>query len=133
AMLRKRLTLDERRPWLYLEYEIHSRSEKGLPYLFKFHPAIAIEPGDEFRMPPSVMEPVALGFSRLLGSERKCEWPAGLEASGRVVRIDRALENDGHAREFVRLSEFKRGDCAIHNQRTGSTLGLEFSPECLPY
>jgi galactose mutarotase-like enzyme len=42
-----------------LHYRFKSRAEKPLPYLFKLHPAIAIEPGDELLLPPCVIKQVS--------------------------------------------------------------------------
>lgn len=41
---------------LRLHYLLRSHGTRPLPYLFKLHPAIAIETGDEFLLPPSKVE-----------------------------------------------------------------------------
>lgn len=114
----KTFTLDTNSSELNIHYEIESRASKRLPFIFKLHPALSIEPGDEFQMPNAKMAPVAMEFSRLLGKNDSA--------------IYKALPNDGYSREFTILSELDGGNCSIYNPRTNSKLTLNFPINILP-
>jgi galactose mutarotase-like enzyme len=129
----KRIRLHESLPRLQIDYEIMGRSPETLPFIFKFHPALKIEPGDRFNIPESKLGPVALGFSRIIGQEEMTPFPFGLDKVGQKVRIDEAKENDGYTREFVRASLERRGECELYNSRTRKKLILRFPQETLPY
>lgn len=131
VIIQKKFLLKENE--LKIDYKIESRAAMDLPFIFKFHPALAIEPGDEFHMPGSYMEPVALGFSRLLGIDKKTVFPIGVAQSGEYVNIQRALPEDGHSREFVRLSDLEEGMCAVFNPGTGTRLTFQFPKDKFPY
>lgn len=131
--VRKKFSLDKKEANLKISYELESRASKPLPYIFKFHPALSIEPGDRFHLPPAPMEPVALGFSRILGKEERSLYPHGLNEEGQKVNIDRVLMNDGHSREFVKISELPEGHCSLINHRINKKLSFEFSQDHLPY
>lgn len=114
----KTFSLDSKSSELNIHYEIESRASKKLPFIFKLHPALSIEPGDEFQMPSAKTVPVAIEFSRLIGRNE----------SG----IYKAMPNDGHSREFVILSELEAGTCSIYNPRTNSKLTFDFPLKILP-
>jgi galactose mutarotase-like enzyme len=117
VLIRKSFVLHETQGCVDITYEIESRSSKPLPYIFKWHPALSIEPGDSFDLPQSNVEPVAPGFGNIL--------PSG--------NLDWALPEDGQMREFVRLSDFEVGSFSVRNARTDSNLQIEFSKSDFPY
>lgn len=131
--MKKKYTLSENSSELRIDYEIESRAPKSLPYIFKLHPALSIEPGDEVKMPEAMMEPVALGFSRILTQDKKTSFPKGLNDQGEAVFIHKILENDGDKREFVKISAFSEGRAGLLNGRTKKELRFQFSKEVLPH
>lgn len=133
ASVTKTFILHPGPPELTIDYSIESLHDRPLPFIFKYHPALAIETDDSFRLPNSPMEPVALDFSTILGKEEKFIFPEGLDRDGRPVSIDRARPQDGRSREFVRLSELPEGSCALTNYRTKSELLMKFCHNTLPY
>ncbi|MGE0172617.1 MAG: DUF4432 family protein [Oligoflexales bacterium] len=116
-----------------ITYRFKNNEKKTLPFLFKLHPAIAIEVGDEFLMPTCQIEPVALGFSKIIGLDRKTTFPSGYDTDGQGVSIARARPYDGESREFVYASNLSDGWCAIYNQRTAKKLVLRFDTKDLPF
>lgn len=131
--LSKRIGLDPNNPLIDITYNIKNNSMRSLPYLFKFHPALKIEKGDRFILPPSKMKPVALPFSRLIGHSEETNFPTGIDPQGKPVRIDVVRDNDGYSREFVKISHLDSGECALFNPRTQTELRFNFSLENLPY
>src|SRR5690606_9323959 len=131
--LEKTITLDSNGASLILDYKIKNNSSRSLPYIFKFHPALCIEEGDRFILPPSKMRPVALPFSRLLGDADEMNFPVGKNPQGKVVNIEKVLHNDNYSREFVKISDLKSGECSLFNPKTKTELKFEFSMDDLPY
>lgn len=131
--VKKRYVLNDNFPELIIQYEIESRASQELPYIFKLHPALAIETDDEFRMPSSKMEPVALGFSRLLGEEKLTPFPIGHNSQGEPVAINKVHPNDNHLREFVKISELSKGQGALFNKRSQKELRFCFKQDVLSY
>jgi galactose mutarotase-like enzyme len=125
ALLRKKFLLDETEAKFTIDYEIESRADKALPFIFKFHPAIRIEAKDKFRFPDSIMVPVAPGFGNILHQKDQVPYQGDL--------IDEALELDGKKREFTRLSKLADPVCSVWNERTQSGLMLEFASQELSY
>ena len=130
-LLRKTFQIDDLLPKLTINYEIISVSDQSLPFIFKLHPPIAISPGDKFLMPESVMRPVSIDFSRILGSPQVSRYPFGIGRDGLRVSVDSARENDGYLREFVDLTELSSGNCGIFNQATNTELRFEFPTNIL--
>ena len=133
ARVTKTLRLDSDSANLRVRYAIENLSEDPLPFLFKLHPAIAIAPGDEIRMPPCEIEPVELGFSSLLGRAGKTPWPWGRDAEGNRVEIHRMPERNPLTQEFVYASGLARGECGVRRAHNGSELRLNFSSADFPY
>lgn len=123
--LSKRYELDANEPRLSITYEIESLSAEELPFIFKFHPAIRIEEGDQFDVPPSVIEPVALEFSRLINE--RCS----NDEKKKLIRT--VLPRDNFSREFVKLSDMKEGFVSLKNKRTDSELQFSFDRKEFPY
>jgi galactose mutarotase-like enzyme len=126
-----RLLDDE--PRIQVQYCFKNLSRESIPYLFKLHPALAIEEGDEIRLPSCEIEPVELGFSQLIGRASKTQFPFAFSADGTEVRLDRVRPRETELREFFYSSKLERGECGLHNRRTGSTLTFKFDTGQFPY
>lgn len=129
----KRLTLADDAPELQIEYRFTNHGVSTLGTLLKLHPAIAIEEGDEIRVPDCDVEAVALGFSTLIGQPGLSRWPHGRDPNGDQVPLDRALPAASQAREFIYCSNLGEGRCGVYNPRTDSTLELAFDTAEFPY
>lgn len=115
VFMRKSYMLDSVEARLTVEYEIHSRSPETLPFIFKFHPALAIEAEDVFILPQAQGDFVAPGFGQ--GN----------------LGINKVLREDGKTREFMKYAHLSEGECALQNQRTGKELMFRFPKKSLPY
>ncbi|UXY16309.1 DUF4432 family protein [Chitiniphilus purpureus] len=131
--MHKRLALAPDAPELRLRYRFTSLAAEPLPCLLKLHPALAIEEGDEITLPECDVEPVALGFSRLIGRDGVTRWPGASAADGSPVRLDRTLPAASGLREFVYCANLGEGRCGVRNARTGSHLQLHFDTADFPY
>ncbi|MFP5384785.1 MAG: DUF4432 family protein [Bacteriovoracia bacterium] len=131
--VKKTFVLNAFQAEMVIDYEVKNMTSDHLPFIFKFHPALNITEGDKFIFPDSSMEPVALGFSRIIGKEGKTAFPFGEDAVGNKVSIDTVRSADGFSREFVKINELRKGNCALYNPQTRKELAFEFLKEELPY
>lgn len=131
ALVKKKIMLEDTR--IIIRYELKNTSDRDLPYIFKLHPAVNIEEGDRFYLPDSEMEPIALGFSRILGVDKRTAFPVGESTSGETVTIDEVLPYDGFKREFVKINGFQYGKCSVSNLRTQTKLEFRFDHKILPF
>jgi galactose mutarotase-like enzyme len=131
--VKKTITLMHDASVFDVRYQLRSNEKDSLPFLFKLHPAISIEAGDEFLMPDCEIEPVNLASSKILGLARKSKFPHGYDAEGDPVSIAKARGYDGETREFVFASALAEGWCGINNRRTGRTFKISFDRRQLPF
>lgn len=130
--VRKRLQLQDEET-LHLTYQFHNDSQKTLPYMFRFHPAITIFEGDEIRLPDCTIEPVDLNFSTLLGSQTKSHWPYGQAKDGHIIALNKALPASSKQREFVYASDFHDGWCGIRRAMGTASLHFFYDRFYFPY
>ncbi len=129
----KRVSVNGAKNRFGIRYWFRNLSAEPLPFLFKFHPALAIEPGDEILLPPCLIEPVELGFSTLIGRPGWTSFPKAFSASGEEIVINRVPGPEANAQEFFYAGNLEGGWCGVRNGRTGSTLRLHFPMDKLPY
>ena len=116
-----------------IEFQFHNKSDEAIPFLFKHHVAIAIEPEDEILLPDCLIEPVALGFSKIVGRAQKTHFPKAFAADGQEVDLRKVLPRSSQSQEFIYSSDLAKGECGIHNQRSGTALIMTFDQVDFPY
>jgi hypothetical protein len=129
----KSIHLDSVNREFWMNYLFTQSSAEQIPFLFKMHPAIAIEPGDEILLPPCQIEPVELGFSTLIGKPGKTLFPKAYSRSGSEIRLDRTLPLETPAQEFYYATQLQEGRCGVYNPRTQSRFQIEFDLKQTPY
>ena len=113
---------------------IRNLSDRPLPFLFKLHPAIPVEPGDRILMPRSVLEPVEPAFSTLAAVPGPSEFPYVRGGSGGKIRMDIVpFSRENPQQEFLYASGLHEPWCGVHNVRTATTLRIDFNPEDIPF
>lgn len=123
----KRITLRAGESQLHFDHHITNVGHKGLDFLWKLHPAMAIEPGDRIDVPGQTGELVDPGFGRF-SEPRTFPWPVATPIGGAPVDVSLVPALDG-TREFVYVRDLTDGWCAIRRQRLGIGFGLVFPPE----
>lgn len=116
-----------------VRYLFENHSSLTLPFLFKLHPALAIEPGDRILLPDCSIEPVDMGFSSIIGRPGKTPFPLALDKDGREVRIDRIPGPDAQQQEFVYARGLSEAWCGVSNARTQRSFVIRFEAEQMPY
>lgn len=132
-MVNKTLTLDPNRPLLNIKYVFKNLSEDEIPYHFKLHPALTIEPGDEILLPSSTIEPVTLDFSTLIGRSEKTRFPMAIDRSGNPIELNQVRSPDSNKQEFIYASQLSEGWCGLSNKRTRTKLLIHFNHQQMPY
>lgn len=116
-----------------LLYSLQNCSDETLPFLFKQHCAIAIEAGDQIDLPDCLVEPVDLGFSRIIGKSGQTQFPIGVAANGSPVDLSNIPPRSSELQEFYYCSNLALGRCGIHNRRSQTTLEMAFDTADFPY
>lgn len=116
-VFRKTYTLSDSEALLKIDFEVESLASRPLPFMFKWHPALAIDPGDEFELPYGERTEVAPGFGNIFVNHES---------------LNVAMEK-GDGREFIRLSEFEEGKVSVRSKNSNSKLTMEFSRIDFPH
>lgn len=118
---------------LSIRYLLQNLSAESLPFLFKLHPALAIEPGDEILLPPCTIEPVDTGFSTIIGRAERTIFPAAYDTNGKEIQVNMVPGPDAGKQDFFYATSLSEGWCALRNNRTGNALTMTFDRNHIPY
>lgn len=133
VVVEKTILLDASQPEARIEYWFQNQSDATIPFLFKQHTAIAIEAGDEILLPDCLIQPVALGFSKIIGRDEKTRFPKALNAEGQEIEVQRIPPAESKSQEFYYSSELATGECGIRNARSQSALVMQFDTADFPF
>jgi galactose mutarotase-like enzyme len=129
----KKIQLDAHSPQATMSYRFHNQSADRIPFLFKHHAAIAIEPGDEILLPDCWVEPAFLEFSKIIGQPGKTRFPRAYGPQGDVVDLRLIPPPESQLQEFYYSSGLSRGYCGLRHRRSQSALIMTFDPADFPY
>jgi galactose mutarotase-like enzyme len=129
----KTIVLESEGMEVLIRHALRNRSAEPQAFLFKQHPAIAIEEGDEILMPDCELEPVTLDFSMIAGSPERTCFPFVKDATRQPVRMDKMLPKASYSREFVYARNLKDGWCGVRNPPSRTSLMFSFAPQDFPY
>jgi galactose mutarotase-like enzyme len=116
-----------------IDYEFRNNSSETIPFLFKQHAAIAIDAGDKILLPDCTVEPVVLGFSKIIGREQKTRFPKALAADGQEVDLQIVPPRTSQLQEFYYCSDLTSGECGLWSGRSQSALRMTFDTTEFPY
>jgi hypothetical protein len=122
----KTIVFSDGGPSFRLHYRFRHLGTRPLPYLFKLHPAIAIEPGDEILLPSCKVEPVSLDFSSIIGQEGKTSFPTARSQSGDTILINHIPPRESQKQEFFYATELSEGWAGIRNHISKTDLKIRF-------
>ena len=131
-LVAKRIQLDPVDPSVEIEYRFYNTSWSQVQFMFKLHPALAIEHDDEIIMPPCQIQAVEPGFSTISARREWSEFPFVTNKAGEPQSIHRVPAYNGQDREFVYARGLKHGMCGLKNKRTDTTLTFEFDRKEFP-
>lgn len=111
---------------LRVGYSLEHPGDEAMPYLFKLHPALAIDENCRIDLPGGSVEKVARGFGNILTSAQPQDWPTD-------VNLDQCRSPATALNEFVYVSELPEGWCGVTDTALGSSLRIEFPLGFFPY
>jgi galactose mutarotase-like enzyme len=127
----KVIELNETTAEFRIAYRFQNLSDETVPFLFKQHAAIAIQPGDEIILPDCLIEPVVLDFSTMIGKPGQTRFPQAFAADGTAIDLRQTQPRSSGLREFYYSSNLAEGLCGI--KRSGSALTMRFKRDDFPY
>lgn len=131
--VQKTIALHPEQPEVTIDYQFHNQSDQTIPFLFKQHAAIAVEPDDEIILPECQIEPVDLGFSKIIGRAEQTRFPKALAQDGQEIDLRRIPPPSSQLQEFYYSSNLAIGQCGIRHTPTQSCLLMQFDTADFPY
>lgn len=124
-IVEKRLSLAAGERGFAVAYKLTNRGDLRLPFLFKLHPAFAVDEGDRIDLPckEAVLEPE---FPGTLAGER-FDWPYAAHDGSRSD-LRRVPAADSGALHFFYGTGLRQGWCGITRRRKKISVALRFDP-----
>jgi hypothetical protein len=120
----KWITLHATESQLHFRHRITNHGPRNLEFLWKLHPALAIDEGDHIDVPGARAQLVDQAFGRTTAPP-VFDWPLAPQPSGEQIDLSVVPALDG-TRDFVYVSDLSDGWCALRRQRLGLGFGLVF-------
>ncbi len=133
VIVEKTIRLHQTQPEAQIEYQFQNQSDETIPFLFKQHAAVVIDAGDEILLPDCLIEPVDLGFSKIIGRHEKTRFPKAFAADGREIELQLIPPSSSQLQEFYYCSNLAIGQCGIRSRRSQSSLVMKFDKSDFPY
>ncbi len=123
---RREMELSPDGPELLLRYRIENPTNMRKKFLWKFHAALEIEPGDEIVCPAKTAVAADPQWSRF-GRAEPCAWP--------LIEGNRAdvIPPKGSETEFLYLYDLAEGYMGLRRPRTVMAFSCRFDTRVLPY
>src|SRR5690606_562085 len=102
----KQIRLAEDKPEVEITYRFYNDSWSDIPFMFKQHPALAIEAGDEILMPPCRIQAVEPDFSTVCANRDWSAFPFVTDNNRQQTPIHVIPAYDGEGKEFVYATDF---------------------------
>ena len=132
AQFRKTVRLNPDGASFDIEYRITNRSNEALRFLFKLHPAMAIEPGDRLLLPGGSVTPVDPAFGTRFGGGA-ATWPIVRDREGGEFDLSLVPAPESRSQEFVYVADLAEGWCGLERARTGERLLFQFPLSVFPF
>lgn len=128
--LRKRLVLG-RGADLRVDYEVTNQGRRDLPYLWKGHVAVAVEPGTRVSMAAGEVLVHAFGAPRVRPGGGSFRWPVATESGSTYDFRELPDTADRGVSELLMATELSEGRCGVEHP-SGAGLSLEWDRAALP-
>ncbi len=123
---RRRMRLADDRPTVHLEYRISNPTKAARHFLWNFHAALAVAPGDVIECPAEMAQVADLSWSRRRNLD-PFHWPVIEGQAANVVPAE-----DGTCDSF-HLYQLKAGRMAWRRPAEGLTFAYRFDTRVMPY
>jgi galactose mutarotase-like enzyme len=134
-LIRKKVSMSETNPAVYLDYELFNLSNEEIEFHYSGHNTMPTNPHFKIVLPPEVssLKVGTCATDRLGSTGDEISWPITKDKSGKAVDLSRAgTPCDGTA-ENLYTPKLKNSWCAAVNEARREAISFLFSAQILPY
>jgi len=133
ALVSKKIILCQDQPTILINYKIKNISDEEYPFLFKLHPAMRIEQGDELQLEGGRIIQVDSSFSKIIGTHHEFNWPFVNDKSGNNKDISVIPAREKLLQEFIYVKDLKSSWCGLKRKSSNEEFILNFPGKIFPY
>lgn len=133
AVVSKNIRLHPTQPTIVIDYKIENPSNEEYPYLFKLHPAMRIEQGDELLLNGGTVIPVDLTFSKIIDKDCEFNWPIVIDKNGNRNNLSIIPDKNKKLQEFIYVKNLSSQWCGLKRKATNEEFIINFPGKILPY
>lgn len=130
SLVEKRVSLRRGESQLRFAHRITNKDHTALSFLWKLHPALAIDAGDQIDVPARRAEIVDPAFGRI-SQPSTFAWPIAPVPGAAAIDASVVPPLDG-TRDFLYLNDLAEGWCALRRLRHGLGFGMVFPLDVFP-
>lgn len=133
ALVEKWITLREGEARLFFRHRITNTGPEKINFLWKLHPALAVNENCRVDVPGRQGEFVDSAWSRLEDPHLTFDWPLAKNHSGQTADLSRVLPIASGKNDFVYVSRLQDGWCALTDTSRQLGFALTFPKEIFPF
>lgn len=133
AVVEKSFELHSSEPRFSINYKVENRANRRLYYLFKLHPAMRIESGDEILLPGGSVNVVDPSFSTMTNGGGPWKWPWVTGTNGERMNVAVIPGPESKLQEFLYVTNVPEGWCGLRRVRTGKRITFRYPSAVLPF
>ncbi|MCS7225304.1 MAG: DUF5107 domain-containing protein [Armatimonadetes bacterium] len=126
CLLEKTITLRSDEFGFTIGYRLHNPTGKDLPFLWKLHPAFAVEPGARILLPPCQIRPEFEYCSRFSTEVTEFPWSHTRTPDGQVLDVSLVPPPSDQSMDFYYALNLDRGECGVFLPSLGLQVRLSF-------
>jgi hypothetical protein len=133
-LVRKEVSLEEKRPVLVLRYEVRNLSGESLEYHYSAHNTISVSPWFRIFLPKEVTK-LKLGYTGRFGKAGdEINWPWAVDRkNGNRIDLSKVADPCEKTMENLYTSKLSQRWCAAVNQSRMEAIGFTWEGEALQY
>ena len=133
ATVQKTVSVNSRQTEIHIDYSLKNTGDKTYPYLFKLHPAMRIEPGDQILLPDGDVVPVDMKFSKIIADSGPFRWPEIPSNPHSPIDLSIIPAREKNLQEFVYIKNMTEGWCGVKRKQTGEKFIIHYPPKTFPF
>lgn len=132
-LVRKEVSLEDKRPVLVLRYEVHNLSGDSLEYHYSAHNTISVSPWFRIFLPREVTK-LKLGYTGRFGKMGDdVAWPWAVDKEGNRIDLSKVGDPCEKTMENLYTSKLSQRWCAAVNQSRMEAIGFTWEGDALQY
>jgi galactose mutarotase-like enzyme len=132
-LVRKEVSLEDKRSVLVLRYEVHNLSGDSLEYHYSAHNTISVSPQFRIFLPKEVTK-LKLGYTGRFGKAGdEISWPWAVDKKGNRIDLSKVSDACEKTMENLYTSKLSERWCAAVNQSRQEAIGFTWEGEALQY